>query len=91
MKSASKGSVGREAYIEYLLLDRLLTIKGRTTAAALAGFFGSEASAMTDTEVEAAIDRLVVAGAAHRAGEKVWASDVARYITSLPEALPEAR
>lgn len=91
MESQSKGSVGREAYIEYLVLDRLLTIRGRTTTAALAGFFGSEASAMTDTEVEAAIDRLVAAGAAHRAGEEVWASDVARYITSLPEALPETR
>lgn len=87
--SRRRGRVGREAYIEYLLLDRFLELSRRTGVADLVGYFRTESSTMTDAEFHAAIDRLVTVGAAHRSGDEVWASEVARHIASLPEALPE--
>lgn len=86
----ARSSPGRAAYIEYLVLDRLLALRTGALVTELAAFFEDEAVAMSDAELNAAVRRLVEVGAAHRSGPQVCASEVARYISSLPEALPEA-
>lgn len=91
MASRRQERVGHQAYIEYLLLDRLLALRGTAVISELVHYFQTESSAITDAECRAGIDRLVEEGAAHRAGEHVRASSVARYVTSLPERVPEFR